>query len=85
MTRRYEILSVGGGFRHVLRSAIKRYKTLLKMRKKTKKRKQNMKKRAKKTVKKSERYETGKGGQSICYKALHRVGLGLKSAVFSVT
>ena len=44
-----------------------------------------MQKTRKKTSEKSERYVTDKGGQAIFYEALHRVGGGLKSAVFSVT
>jgi len=60
----------GGGVMQVLRNAIK---TLFKR-----------KKRVKKREKLIERYVTGKGGQVICYEALHMVG-GLKRVIFSVT
>jgi len=59
VTRRYEFSRVGG-LRQVLRNAIKR---LLKR-----------KKSAQNRVKTIERYVTDKGGQAICYEALHRVG-----------
>ena len=75
MTRRYDFFRVGGGFMQVLHNAIK--KALLKGKK-------TRKKLAKIQVKTSDCYITVKGGQVICYEALHRVRGGLKSAIFSV-
>ena len=81
MTRHYEFSRVGGGLRQVLRNAMK---LLLKKQKYAKNAKKKRKNVLQRLVKTSECYVTGKGGQAICYEALHRVG-DKKITIFSVT